>query len=1130
MDKIILRGEELFLRGEYGEALQYFESALYFNPQDSRALNDAGLIYAELGEVEKAVEYFEKALQYDSSNSKVFFNLLDTLIKYNHLDLAAEVYLKYNVNIDDEEKIRYEKLLRDVIYKILVIKLRLEERVDLGAPKIAENPIKVAFICGSNTSFVVDLEIALSTRYHVRAYHFPKKVDFRLIQDALDWADVVWFEWADAILAQASNTLRKTAAVICRVHRYEVFTNWFKNINWNFVDHLIVTSKHVCNLIKEKIDLSKFNFLDISVIPSIINIDKFDFRVKEEGYNVAYLGYLNYRKNPSLLIQCIKALVEVDKKYKLHIGGVNQSEEIDQYLKNIINELNLQDNVIWWGWIENVSEWLQDKNYLILPSIHEGNPYCVLEAAACGVKPLIHYFPGSEELYPSSWLFRTVSEFVEKVINEPFDSLAYRRYVEENYSLDIYLEKIFSIIEVLSKKWNEFKSGLTIRRTNNKSVCIVTSDFVGIVKNGGIGSAYTELARLLAQNDWQVTVLYVGYHVDNSIYKWIERYRKDNIQIIPLSILLNNSSFKISPLLRSLSFEIYRWLKNHQECFDVIHFHDWQGLGFYSTLAKEQGLAFKNCKIIIGIHSPHLWIMQYNLKFPGIRDLEIDFMEKESVKRADYVWFVNNYMKCWIENQWNIYASNYVVKPYPLLFDIVYTDKKRDDSSKLNLIFFGRLEFRKGLDIFCQALNLLKNNELAHYIDQIFFLGKDVKISNKNSKKYIQEISKDWPWKINVLSDFDRDEALNFIKNCNNALVVMPYRMDNSPLSVYECLALGKRFLVSNVGGIPELIHSDDRSYCLFEPNASALAHALSEALIKLPPVPRPAINQEENRKSWVAWHDALVSTEERSPNLIVKALEDHNPFVSVCLVHYNRPHFLEQAINSLLNQTYPKYEVILVDDGSDKPEALQFLEDIKSLFKERKWKILRQDNKYLGAARNWGARHAVGEYIMFMDDDNIAKEFEIETFVTAALNSRADILTCVADHFEKEEDLILNIPIARYIPLGGCLELGCIENVFGDANMLVKLKVFHDLGGFNESRNFAFQDWEFLIRAYLSGYKVSVIPEPLFWYRVHSENMLKNTNNYDNHLIKLGPYLKEPILDVYKKLIFVLNAVHNVD
>lgn len=53
---------------------------------------------------------------------------------------------------------------------------------------------------------------------------------------------------------------------------------------------------------------------------------------------------------------------------------------------------------------------------------------------------------------------------------------------------------------------------------------------------------------------------------------------------------------------------------------------------------------------------------------------------------------------------------------------------------------------------------------------------------------------------------------------------------------------------------------------------------------------------------------------------------------------------------------------------------------------------------------QNLAARHASGEYLMFMDDDNVAKPFEVETFVTAALNSGADVLTTPSDLIFGEE------------------------------------------------------------------------------------------------------------------------------
>jgi glycosyltransferase involved in cell wall biosynthesis len=81
----------------------------------------------------------------------------------------------------------------------------------------------------------------------------------------------------------------------------------------------------------------------------------------------------------------------------------------------------------------------------------------------------------------------------------------------------------------------------------------------------------------------------------------------------------------------------------------------------------------------------------------------------------------------------------------------------------------------------------------------------------------------------------------------------------------------------------------------------------------------------------------------------------------------------LQQALASIKTQTYQNIEVILVDDGSTKEESHRYLNLIENDFNARGWKIIRSSNNYLGAARNLAARHASGEYLMFMDDDNVA-------------------------------------------------------------------------------------------------------------------------------------------------------------
>jgi len=107
----ILKAEELFLNKEYHGAKAILESLLEEDSENVYILNDLALIYAELGDVEKAVEYFERVLSVDPTFEKAFFNLLDLLLSHGHLDLVAEVYLKYHNCIQSEEKRKYEDRL-----------------------------------------------------------------------------------------------------------------------------------------------------------------------------------------------------------------------------------------------------------------------------------------------------------------------------------------------------------------------------------------------------------------------------------------------------------------------------------------------------------------------------------------------------------------------------------------------------------------------------------------------------------------------------------------------------------------------------------------------------------------------------------------------------------------------------------------------------------------------------------------------------------------------------------------------------------------------------------------------------------------------------------------------------------
>ena len=92
------------------------------------------------------------------------------------------------------------------------------------------------------------------------------------------------------------------------------------------------------------------------------------------------------------------------------------------------------------------------------------------------------------------------------------------------------------------------------------------------------------------------------------------------------------------------------------------------------------------------------------------------------------------------------------------------------------------------------------------------------------------------------------------------------------------------------------------------------------------------------------------------------------------------------------------------------------------------------------------------------MDDDNLARSHEVESFVAASLHSGVPLITCVVDHFrDKHGTNGAPTPTMRWLPLGPALTLGIVWNTFGDTNMLVRRDTFLGLGGFDEDPQAAF-------------------------------------------------------------------------
>ena len=102
-------------------------------------------------------------------------------------------------------------------------------------------------------------------------------------------------------------------------------------------------------------------------------------------------------------------------------------------------------------------------------------------------------------------------------------------------------------------------------------------------------------------------------------------------------------------------------------------------------------------------------------------------------------------------------------------------------------------------------------------------------------------------------------------------------------------------------------------------------------------------------------------------------------PVISVIIPFYNNEKFIEQTIRCILNQTFPYYELLIIDDGSTNKNALEKLEKIEKM--DKRIKVFHKQNEGLATTRDYGASKSDkrAKYLMFIDDDDLIEPTYLE-------------------------------------------------------------------------------------------------------------------------------------------------------
>lgn len=126
----------------------------------------------------------------------------------------------------------------------------------------------------------------------------------------------------------------------------------------------------------------------------------------------------------------------------------------------------------------------------------------------------------------------------------------------------------------------------------------------------------------------------------------------------------------------------------------------------------------------------------------------------------------------------------------------------------------------------------------------------------------------------------------------------------------------------------------------------------------------------------------------------IYKTIIAEEPLISIIVPVYNVERYIDGCLSSITNQLYKNIEVLVVDDGSP-DRSLQICREWEK--KDSRIIVIHQDNMGLSRARNTGLEHARGEYIAFVDSDDMISDSYISLMYNTAVNTQSDIVGCNA-------------------------------------------------------------------------------------------------------------------------------------
>jgi glycosyltransferase involved in cell wall biosynthesis len=575
-------------------------------------------------------------------------------------------------------------------------------------------------------------------------------------------------------------------------------------------------------------------------------------------------------------------------------------------------------------------------------------------------------------------------------------------------------------------------------------IAIVTFRLSPPESTSGIATWVSTMAATLRRVGHEVTIIYVPF--PDQVFSAIDRevWAARGIEVIVLERSKADAS-KPDPgaIVGAGLLQLFRARQ-----FDLLHLHDAWGYGSAVVEAFRQGRGYST-RTVVTAHGPMEWYNAGNNLPNSELQLRNAHRERLQIAGADYLIGPSELIISWLSKSGYRQPSRTYVHPN-LLSHSIWTGRRfasEADQSIHRLVFFGRLELIKGLALFCDTIDILKENGEDRF--ELIFLGKP---GHKQSSQYLQDRIATWRCHTWQVADWKSEDALLLLGE-PGTLAVIPSMIDNYPYSVLECLGAGIPFITTNVGGIPEMVHPDDHERVLVAPEPRALAAALQRTLQFGHAPARPAIEFSTGELQWLAWHGSLLSEKK------------------------NTAQPKQRIENWFLKESLP----ISIIVGGTEPPAPWCLSALERQSGVAVNLLVATDEKSFAARANAMARHVNAEFLILCGARVLAESGAVGALLQAALNTDADAVLASHHRAVGEPDGASTFDDVIHPPCGP-LSVAAVENVFGGRFFLIRRKAFEDLGGFRELAQLeGVEHRDLLNRLLLRGRPIISVPFPLY-------------------------------------------------